>query len=1250
MAAEGATEGATEKRANLVASKVMWSNRDDIPMSAPEQSHGSDRAGICRQNSVQQWLRSHEADAKPDHTREAAAGLLKRNASSEDDLALGVEASLYGKQGVRTVQEFLRSSRSSPVLTRWNSLTSAFSAQSAPLSVMDVLNLWSDDPEEVLLDLGFGCDEPDVSGRIPARFINNQSSARGINIQVFLDAQKNRMDIENPDVSNRFRQLEVLQQVTTAFSSLVGGASTDSPSQSGVPALASAEAREKRKRMGMLLRRVSRKTLSQTQIQTQDSQDTNPTPHSPVAHLQQPPAGLPDRRTPLKRARQGLAESICLTPLVEEQGLASEAPESPSVPQQAQEGTLRLEVGKEYQPLTSSGIPTRKKSHGEARESFEMEEIQSFDEGSISGSYMGASDTTAVCVMRTNSCQSDSSGFLEEPFIPSFSQHPSPGPELMKALSGISGGSTDSQITVRGASLDRPSPTTPSPPSSPPSTSLDPSSPSLSTCHPRPESPLDRPETTSPTEETPRNQDSPTAHSLLSASPDALEMTNSAFGLRPSLMEKTVTGEDGFSSDCGAPCHKPDSPLRHVIIIMKTDTETEHFTVESKEAVPIVGEENNIAEQSGNVQTETEAVGDQDTDCSGSHEGPLMDSVVLVQMKKETEMKTEVQKSSGSEGPVLGPVAVPEVVDQGSETGSVCQDRSSEDPLLGSDPNLSAELIPASSLSPAEPLSVSSPSPVHWETGGSEISEGSSSLVVHEPVPPPDQPTNPSTDPSTDSPTGPALTSPSEQVSPPSPSPASSPPPSPSPASTPPPSPSPASCPHPSPASASAFPAASSSSPTQAPSPIPNHSLSTLTTTPTPTSSSIPNSPSAHSLTVAPSQTPAPAQAPTPVIPHRGAFRSGRSVSVQMPSSLPSVSHSAIRSGGVPNTPSPLGLSFETRPLTDLTLRQRRSSFSRKAWSDAEASHFAEHGNTAVAMAKAVMTPETISLPSPCPSPSLSSSNRWLSRDGSRRSGSSQMKSTSLDTGVWQEEEGEEVGDEEEDRRWERALFSGLSCCCSCDNRCSCCSQNNRLKPSSASAFPYSLDELEGMMRCMRKFRCVLTDIEEQLSENQASVYSSLSDTDREEVRDILELRRAVKQEAGELELQLTDLVHRYDDSFKMKMHRLLDEQSHLYTQLRLLPLTPTTTSTPGSASSRSMATQCCLLPWLPLTDMSRPCPSSQATWELESRPTLTDSGSMGQRLKHGSTGTKPDKLDIVGFIQRLKESIRHSVNTDSLE
>lgn len=75
---------------------------------------------------------------------------------------------------------------------------------------MDVLNLWSDDPEEILLDLGFGCDEPDLSGRIPARFISYQSLARGINLQVFLEAQKNRLDLENPDVSSKSKLMTLM--------------------------------------------------------------------------------------------------------------------------------------------------------------------------------------------------------------------------------------------------------------------------------------------------------------------------------------------------------------------------------------------------------------------------------------------------------------------------------------------------------------------------------------------------------------------------------------------------------------------------------------------------------------------------------------------------------------------------------------------------------------------------------------------------------------------------------------------------------------------------------------------------------------------------------------------------------------------------------------------------------------------------------------------------------------------------------
>lgn len=38
----------------------------------------------------------------------------------------------------------------------------------------------------------------------------------------------------------------------------------------------------------------------------------------------------------------------------------------------------------------------------------------------------------------------------------------------------------------------------------------------------------------------------------------------------------------------------------------------------------------------------------------------------------------------------------------------------------------------------------------------------------------------------------------------------------------------------------------------------------------------------------------------------------------------------------------------------------------------------------------------------------------------------------------------------------------------------------------------------------------------------------------REKIRDIEELRRAVKREAGELERQLKELAYEYDESLKM--------------------------------------------------------------------------------------------------------------------
>ncbi|KAF3836489.1 hypothetical protein F7725_029047, partial [Dissostichus mawsoni] len=148
-------------------------------------------------------------------------------------------------------------------------------------------------------------------------------------------------------------------------------------------------------------------------------------------------------------------------------------------------------------------------------------------------------------------------------------------------------------------------------------------------------------------------------------------------------------------------------------------------------------------------------------------------------------------------------------------------------------------------------------------------------------------------------------------------------------------------------------------------------------------------------------------------------------------------------------------------------------------------------------------------------------------------------------------------------------------------------------------------------MLCLQQFRSVLSNMEEQLSEDQAAVYSALSDQDRVKVQDIEQLRRAVRQEAEELELQLNELAHHYDDSLKMKMHRLLDEHSASY--LERYPL---------------------LEPGPPRQDGSHSV--------LHAARDPPRSGGDPQTVPPGSKCLCEGldmKLDMMGFLQRLKES-----------
>ncbi|EGW05187.1 protein ITPRID1 [Cricetulus griseus] len=411
------------KREILRNTKKAWTPLDGHPLPGSEEESTMATVHMqenSKQESIQQWLDS--------------GFFVSVNENFQQ--AINHSASLHEQGMVQmTVKDYMRSLHQfseTPTLSRGTSFNSCYSTTGVPQSIPEWLEFWEKDPVEILLDLGFGADEPDICTQIPDRFLGCSSAARGINIRVFLEAQKQRMDLENPDLYGRFRQLEILDHVTNAFSSLLNDVTTtqsqdeEKYGRQGVQSTTSRGAKEHHRGMSQLLKRTSRQNtrghgnpaLSES-FKMEDEISMLPT--KPWEYRLEPQVASishyrsqapPSREHDSVQACNDLSSCLTSQTIRDKQWPCSSTLAKQHPQTSVSEGSVRRKTWKEKW-IHLDKLKNLSHIVSKGTDSFEMEEVQSFEEET--GNPLNLiSGTVGTRVGRTNSCQSDSSGFLEE--------------------------------------------------------------------------------------------------------------------------------------------------------------------------------------------------------------------------------------------------------------------------------------------------------------------------------------------------------------------------------------------------------------------------------------------------------------------------------------------------------------------------------------------------------------------------------------------------------------------------------------------------------------------------------------------------------------------------------------------------------------------------------------------------------------------------------------------------------------------